>query len=272
MSINYKISGRDIILYQKDLALDDVFDTGQTFRWQKIEEHRYFGYCLDTPLDISENGEEFTFKDTDEETFLNVWAPYFDLERDYEALRNFYSNDKTLKTACCCSKGIRLLKQDGWEALVSFILSSNNNITRIKGIIDRLTKHYCGHFPSADELSRETQESLSYLRAGFRAKYILDAANKVSCGEVDLENIGQLKYEDAKEKLKKIKGVGPKVADCVLLSGFAKTEAFPVDVWMKRVLSEYYPEGFPEVFYETRGIAQLYLFNYIRKFRNAATG
>lgn len=266
MNIDYRVSGSDIILKQPDLKLDDVLDTGQAFRWNKIGEGRYFGYCLDTPLDITESNGEFIFKDTDEETFLKVWSPYFDLERDYSSLRKIYSGDSALKSACEFSSGVRLLRQDGWEALVSFIFSSNNNIARIKGIVARLFEHY-GHFPTPDELAMETEESLGYLRSGFRAKYVLDAAKKISGGEIDLKAVEKLPYGEAKETLMKIKGVGPKVADCVLLSGFAKTEAFPVDVWMKRVLEEYYPDGFPENLYETRGIAQLYLFNYIRKAR-----
>ena len=264
--MKYEISGSDIILYEDDLVLDDVLDTGQAFRWDKIGENTYFGYCLDHPLEISGSDGRFVLKNTSEEDFLGVWAPYFDLETDYSALRKLYSSDAVLCSACEFSRGIRLLRQDSWEALVSFIFSSNNNITRIKGIISRLAAHY-GHFPTAGELSIETPESLGYLRAGFRAKYIVDAAQKVASGEVDLKKAAVLPYEEAKAELMKIKGVGPKVADCVLLSGMYRTEAFPIDVWMKRVMEEYYKDGLPREFYETRGIAQLYLFNYIRKYK-----
>ncbi len=262
--MEYKVSSGDIILYENDLELDDVLDTGQAFRWNKIGDNHYVGASLDTPLEIMGTGGEFILKNTDEETFLKVWAGYFDLGTDYSELRNEYSKDPTLRSACEFSGGIRLLRQDSWEALVSFIFSSNNNITRIKGIISRLSEHY-GHFPTPKEIAVESPESLGYLRSGFRAGYILDAAGKVASGEVDLENVRKTDYEAAKKELMRIKGVGPKVADCVLLSGFGKTEAFPVDVWMKRVLETYYPDGFPEAFYGTRGIAQLYLFNYIRK-------
>lgn len=264
--MKYEVSGNDIILYEDDLELDDVLDTGQAFRWDKVSENCYFGHCLDHALTISGTAGRFVLKDTTEEIFLTVWAPYFDLDTDYTALRELYSKDATLAKACVFSRGIRLLRQDGWEALVSFIFSSNNNITRIKGIIARLAEHY-GHFPSAEELAVETVDSLGYLRSGFRAKYIIDAAQKVASGEVNLAEVRKMPYEDAKAALMKIKGVGPKVADCVLLGGFGKTEAFPIDVWMKRVMEEYYADGLPEEFYETRGIAQLYLFNYIRKFK-----
>ena len=264
--MRYEVSGKDIILYEDDLVLDDVLDTGQTFRWDKIGENRYFGHCLDKALEISGENGRFVLKDTAEEDFLKVWVPYFDLETDYSKLRELYSEDETLKAACEFSRGIRLLRQDRWEALICFIFSSNNNITRIKGITARLAEHY-GRFPTAEELAEETPESLGYLRAGFRAKYAVDAAKKVASKEVDLEEVAKLPYEMAKAELMKIKGVGPKVADCVLLSGMYKTEAFPLDVWMKRVMEKYYKDGLPEKFFETRGIAQLYLFNYIRKFK-----
>ena len=264
--MRYEISGNDIVLYEDDLELDDVLDTGQAFRWDRIGENAYFGHCLDHALEISGTKGRFVLKDTTEEVFLNVWYPYFDLGTDYSALREIYSKDKTLCAACEFSRGIRLLRQDSWEALVSFIFSSNNNITRIKGIIARLAEHY-GHFPTAKELSIETVDSLGYLRSGFRAKYIIDAAQKVASGEVDLEAVAKMPYEQAKAELMKIKGVGPKVADCVLLCGMYKAEAFPIDVWMKRVMEEYYSDGFPAEFYETQGIAQLYLFNYIRKYK-----
>ncbi len=264
--MRYEISGKDIILYEDDLVLDEVLDTGQAFRWDKTGENSYFGHSLDTPLKISGSGGKFILENTSEETFLNVWYNYFDLGTDYSALRREYSKDVTLREACRFSRGIRLLRQDPWEALLSFVFSSNNNITRIKGIVARLAEHY-GHFPTPQELSQETVESLGLLRSGFRAKYALDAAQKVASGEVNLENVAKMPYIEAKNELMRICGVGPKVADCVLLGGMYKTEAFPVDVWMRRVLDEYYPDGFPEEFYPTRGIAQLYLFNYIRKFR-----
>ena len=265
--MNYEVSGGDIILYEQDLVLDDVLDTGQAFRWNRAGENSYIGFCLDHRLEISGSDGRFTLKNTSEDEFLTVWAPYFDLDRDYSELRSLYSQDSVLKAACEFSRGIRLLNQDGWEALVSFIFSSNNNITRIKGIISRLAEHY-GHFPTAKELSILTPDDLGYLRSGFRAKYIIDAAQKVASGEVDLKRIRAEDYEAARAELMTIKGVGPKVADCVLLSGFGKTEAFPLDVWMKRVMAEYYENGLPEQFYPTRGIAQLYLFNYIRKCPN----
>ncbi|MDE6789112.1 MAG: DNA-3-methyladenine glycosylase 2 family protein, partial [Ruminococcus sp.] len=148
-----------------------------------------------------------------------------------------------------------------WECLISFIISQNNNIPRIKGIIDRLCGNYEG-FPTSGELSGETPDSLAYLRSGFRAKYICDAINCVNSGKVKLTEIAEMRIDDARKSLKIIKGVGDKVAECVLLFGMHRTNAFPIDVWIKRVLAEYYPDGFPD--FPHAGIAQQYLFHYMR--------
>lgn len=261
--MKYEIKGKDIVLYENELILDETLDCGQAFRWTKVDENTYTGYYVDRYLEISGNDGVFTLKNTSEEEFLSVWANYFDLERSYAELKEKYSTDATLKKACEYSVGIRLLKQDAWEALVSYIFSQHNNIPRIKGIISRLVEHY-GCFPTAETLADETPESLSFLRSGFRAKYVIDGAKKVRSGEVDLEKARTLPYEEAKAELMKIKGVGPKVADCVLLYGLNRIEAWPVDVWIKRVMENYYPDGLPECISGTQGIAQLYLFNYIR--------
>lgn len=260
---SYKISGNDVILETDDFDLDETLDCGQAFRWEKISDNAYHGYALNTPLTITQNGNRFTFKDTSEETFLSLWAEYLDLYTDYGEIKKRLSSDETLSKACAYAPGIRLLKQDKWEALCSFIISQNNNIPRIKGIIERLTEHYDG-FPNFDTLSKETPESLSFLRAGFRAKYLVDAASKLSSGELSLKEISSAPFDIAREQLMTIKGVGPKVAECALLYGMYRTEAFPIDVWIKRVMERYYPNGLPECTKGIEGIAQQYLFHYIR--------
>lgn len=265
--MKYEIKGNDIILHEPSVNLAQTLDCGQAFRWTRNSDNGYSGYYVDKYLEVCEQDDEIIFKNTSEKDFLSVWASYFDLERDYEQLKSIYSSDPTLKAACEYSPAIRLLKQDSWECLVSYIFSQHNNIPRIKGIISRLCEHY-GHFPTAGELFRETPESLGYLRSGFRAKYVIDGANKVYNGEVDLDKCQNLPYEEAKAELMKIKGVGPKVADCVLLYGFAKVEAWPVDVWIKRVMQTYYPNGLPKCVIGTQGIAQLYLFNYVRNLQD----
>lgn len=261
--MKYFAKDNNIYLSQEDFDLDETLDCGQAFRWEKVSENCYSGYFLNTPLTISKEEDLFCFHDTTEEVFLKVWADYFDLYTDYSELKERFSADATLKKACDYAKGIRLLRQDRWEALCSFIISQNNNIPRIKGIISRLCEHY-GGFPSYSQLACETPESLGFLRAGFRAKYLVDAAQKLERGELSLEEISKCDIDAARKALMTVKGVGPKVAECALLYGMYRTEAFPVDVWIKRVMENFYPDGLPECVKGVEGIAQQYLFHYIR--------
>lgn len=259
----------NIILFQKDFDLDETLDCGQAFRWEKISDEyecSYVGHFLDRFLKISFDGDGFIFHDTSEEDFLNIWTEYFDLSTDYSKIKSQLCDDETLKKACEFARGIRLLRQDSWECLCSFIISQNNNIPRIKGIISRLCEHY-GHFPTAEEMAMETVESLDYLRSGFRAKYLVDASQKVAERIIDLKKIADMPIEDARKSLMLIKGVGPKVAECVLLFGMHRTEAFPVDVWIKRVMETYYPNGLPSCTKSVEGIAQQYLFHYMRNIK-----
>ena len=282
--MNYKVVGEDIVINQSDFDLDETLDCGQAFRWEKIDkdsedadlllnidfDKAYKGFRLNTQLLISQkkingnsNESQITLHNTSESDFLGIWLNYFDLETDYSLLKKEFSFDKTMCRACEFAPGIRMLKQDKWEALCSFIISQNNNIPRIKGIISRMCEHYKG-FPSYEQLAEETVESLAFLRAGFRAKYLIDAAQRLSSGELDLDDISSMDLEAARKSLMTIKGVGPKVAECALLYGMYRIDAFPVDVWIKRVMEEYYPNGLPECVKGKEGIAQQYLFHYIR--------
>ena len=263
--MNYTIDGKDILLKQSDFSLDDTLDCGQAFRWEKISENAYQGAFLNKKLVISYENENDLFRlhDTSESDLLGVWKDYFDLDTDYGEIKRRFSEDETLCKACAYAGGIRILKQDSWEALSSFIISQNNNIPRIKGIIGRLCEHY-GGYPSAEDMKAETVDSLGYLRSGFRAKYLVDAISKVLSGEIDFSAVRSMPLDDARSALMKIKGVGPKVADCALLFGFYRLDAFPKDVWVKRVMAQWYPNGLPECTKGLEGIAQQYLFHYIR--------
>lgn len=261
--MEYYAKNGNIYLRQSDFDLDQTLDCGQAFRWKKISPDAYRGFFVNTPLTISQNGDEFVLFDTSEEVFLKVWAEYFDLYTDYGQLKKRFSHDETLKKACEFAGGIRLLKQDSWEALCSFIISQNNNIPRIKGIISRLCEHY-GGFPTFEQISRESVESLGFLRAGFRAKYIIDASQKLSSGSIYLDEVKKMPIDEARKVLMTIKGVGAKVSECALLYGMYRTEAFPVDVWIKRVLEKYYPNGLPDCIKGVEGIAQQFLFHFIR--------
>ncbi|MDO4381056.1 MAG: DNA glycosylase [Clostridia bacterium] len=270
-----KSKNNDIIL--SDISCFNVglsVDCGQAFRWTKKEDGSFHGVIFKRGVDIIQNGNEIVFKNTDEKTFNEVFVPYFDLNRDYEKICSGF-DDRYLKEACKEYPGIRILRQEPWETLCSFIISQNNNIPRIKGIIERLCASFgddLGNgdfsFPSAEVVSKLSETDLAPLRAGFRNKYILDAAAKCFSGEVSLEKIKTMPIEEARQELMKIKGVGPKVAECTLLYGFGKIEAFPIDVWVKRILSELYEDGLPKCTKGVEGIAQQYLFHWRRNLEN----
>ncbi len=254
--------------YIKKDGLFDVgktFDCGQCFRFEKNEngwQGIAFGKCL-TLID----GDEIVLQSVSESEFNSLWRDFFDFDRDYNLINERLSNDGVVKNAIQYAKGIRMLRQDKWETLCSFIISQNNNIPRIKGIIKRLCETFGekiegGYtFPSYDVIANLDVEALSPIRAGFRAKYILDAARRVADGRVDLDAISHMNYEEAKAYIMQIKGVGSKVADCVLLFAYGFFDAFPKDVWIKRVIDKYYGDSFDEsVFKPYGGIAQQYLF------------
>ena len=260
------------------LSLRQTLESGQCFRWKKLSEGEYIGAAGGRYLKIrqTDNGAVFTVKNEEDTAF---WLNYFDSGTDYDAVIRKFSADPILKAASEENRGIRILRQEPFETLISFIISQNNNIARITGIIDRLcesfgdriTDEYGGiwSFPGADRIAALSPEDLAPLRAGFRVRYILDASRKVSCGQVDLDAIYGMSCDEGRQYLKTITGVGDKVADCVLLFAYHKTEAFPSDVWIKRITAEYYADGLPECMGDHRGIAQQYLFEYFRKHTEA---
>lgn len=250
-----------------DIAL--CLDCGQAFRWKQDENGIWHGVAHGKSLRLKQEGNTVTLYNTTEDDFSDIWCKYFDLDRNYAKIVAAY-NDESLAEACRAYPGIRILKQDEWEAICSFIISANNNIPRIKGIIERFCESFGedtgdGYsFPTPEKTATLTVEELAPIRSGFRAKYIIDAAKKISSGEVDIEKIKKLPFDEAKSELLKIKGVGEKVAQCALLYGFGRMEAFPVDVWVKRIVAELYPDGLPECIKGTEGIAQQYLFHWRR--------
>lgn len=260
------------VTVESAINLDHSLDCGQSFRWKKDENNIWKTVAYGRKISLEQTGEKtLIFYDTTEEDFNSVWKIYFDLERDYDTILSRFEEDKFLLEATKKYKGLRVLNQEPWEAICSFIISQNNNIPRIKGIIERLCETFGEDlgdgfftFPSAEKISSLTLEELAPLRAGFRAKYILDAAKKVAEKEIDLEKIFENDISYGREELMKIKGVGAKVSECALLYGFQKTEAFPIDVWVRRIMAELYPDGMPECAYPELGIAQQYLFHWRR--------
>lgn len=258
--------------------LELSLDCGQAFRWEKDEQGNMCGVV---------SGKKYILKQEngvlrcscDEAEFNAVLRRYLDFDRDYKSITDGFASDENLRAACSEYAGIRILRQEPWETLCSFIISQNNNIPRIKGIISRLCESFGDEaesgvysFPSAERLCGLTVDDLSPLRAGFRSKYILDASRKVCSGEVNFCKIDAQPISFGREELMKIKGVGKKVAECTLLYGFGKLEAFPVDVWVKRITEEMYPNGLPECMKNYEGVAQQYLFHWRRnseRFKNA---
>lgn len=265
----------DIILENIEcLNLEYSLFCGQAFRWRKNEDGSFHGVVKGKAADIAEDENRIIFRNTSMEDFENIWKDYFDLETDYVGVCRRFDGDEKLRKARDMYYGIRILHQEPWEALCSFIISQNNNIPRISLIIKRLCETFgekIGEndysFPSYEKLKGLTPEDLSPLKAGFRAKYICDAVDKLCSGEISLSSVYEMPIEQARQELMKIKGVGAKVAECTLLYGFGRKEAFPIDVWVKRFMEELYPEDLPECTKGVEGIAQQYLFHWRRNLR-----
>ena len=255
----------------KNLDIVKTFECGQCFRWNCDENGVYTGVVAGFVAEVSvENGEVYITSDAP----IEMWSEYFDLATDYAAISADFNGDY-MRTCTEYGMGIRILRQDSWEALCSFIISQCNNITRIKGIVERLCLNFGEEikangksyytFPSAECLASLEPEDLSIIRSGYRAEYIINAARAVVSGELDLEALKKCDYREAIKSLRKVRGIGEKVANCVVLFGLNHMEAFPVDVWMKRALKENFPPDFnPESLGEYAGLAQQYIFYYAR--------
>lgn len=255
-----------------DLDLRQTLDCGQSFRWSENNDGSFDGVAYGKKVRVRLDGGSLFIENTNKEDFENIWKHYFDLDLDYGKIREEISRiHPVLAEAARYAPGIRILRQEPYEALCTFIISQNNNIKRIKGIVQRLCENFGEKisddtfaFPSPEKMALLTAEDLAPLRAGFRNRYLIDAAQKVCSGEVDLESCRTLDYEQARKELMKITGVGVKVADCTLLFGLHRIEAFPIDVWMKRAMERLFPDMAADDFGRYAGIAQQYIFHYSR--------
>ncbi|MBR6408283.1 MAG: DNA-3-methyladenine glycosylase 2 family protein [Clostridia bacterium] len=257
------------------LRLDITLDCGQCFRWEKTGS-TWRGVIFGKSISAVQSGGNIHFEvicaDADnKESIRAMITDYFDLKTDYETVLAKFKQMDILRRAVEFAPGIHILRQEPWEALCSFIISQNNNIPRIKGIISRLCESYGEElpdgsfgFPASRRLAPLSAEDLSPLRSGFRAKYILDAARKISDGEINLNALYSAPLDECVTRLQTIKGVGPKVAACALLYGLHRMECFPLDVWMKRAVRELLPDGLPDELLPYAGLAQQYLFHYTR--------
>lgn len=274
----YESENKIIIENPGHFDLTETFECGQYLNFNKIGENDFETAAFGKYLRVYQKDGKIYFE-TSRDDFENTWRGFFDADRDY---KNIFETLRTrggeiLKKASDFCPGIRILKQDPFECLISFIISQNNNIPRIKKIIGRLCEnfgdkiiykdkdHYA--FPGPEKLAELTLDGLTVIKSGFRAKYILDAAQKVNSGEINLDLIYDMNVTGGAEYLKRIKGVGDKVAACVLLFAYNKLDAFPVDVWIKKVLAKYYSENFDykAAFGEYAGVANAYLFYYERE-------
>jgi N-glycosylase/DNA lyase len=243
---------------------------GQAFRWTHCGGNEYSGVAGGRAVTLTHEKAGFRLLGASDKD-LPFWKEYFDTDRDYKRVIRDFKTDPLLKKACKYAHGLRLLRQEPFETLISFIISQCNNIPRIRGIIKRLCEGFgeeigdgiCA-FPDEKILASSEEADLSPLRAGFRARYIIDAARKVQKGEINLNALYGMGTGEARHELMKISGVGEKVADCVLLFAYGKSDAFPKDVWVRRVLEKFYPEGLPDCVSGNEGLAQQYLFEYIR--------
>lgn len=271
--MEYKITDRGVEIKLNDaFDLRNTFDCGQCFRWTENADGSYSGIVRGKYVRVISDKGVIVLENSNEEDFLNIWKKYFDLENDYNEIRKeICVLCPKLSCAVDSMDGIRILSQEPWEALCSFIISQNNNIPRIKGIVSRLCEEfgekseYGYSFPTAEKIAQCTENDLAPLRAGFRAAYILDAAKKVARGEVVLEDMYILPIDECRTQLMKIKGVGPKVAECTLLYGLHRLDAFPIDVWMKKALSEFFSGVSADAIGRYAGVAQQYIFHYSRQ-------
>ena len=256
-----------------DYDLQRTFNCGQCFRWD-MKDGRWQGFAGMYPCWIwMENQDMYVqclVDVTDERRFAEYLYHYLGLDMDYAQLKKQFAQDETMKKAIEYAPGIRVLNQPFFETLLTFIISRNNNIPRIKKIVDAMAATYgtkVGEmyaFPTAQQLKDVTVEQYNELRMGFRSKYIFDAVTKILSGEVDEKTIKEMDYPQAQKYIMQVKGVGPKVADCVLLFSCEQYESFPKDVWINRALAQMFPQGLPECIKGLEGIAQQYIFHYAR--------
>ncbi|MBP1744116.1 MAG: putative 8-oxoguanine glycosylase [Firmicutes bacterium] len=264
---------------------EHIFECGQCFRWDRQENGSYIGVAFGRVLEVEKKDDDVLLYNTTEEEFREIWADYFDLYRDYGTIKEILSRDALLKKSVEFGHGIRILNQEPFEMILSFIISSNNRIPMIKRGIKRISEKwgkklvYKGKeyysFPELDEIKYANLEELAACGLGFRAKYIKATVDAIYRNSADIGWICSQDSEDCHKELQKFAGVGPKVADCIMLFSMGKHSAFPVDVWVKRAMQHFYLA--PDVslkkirefgidkFGELSGFAQQYLFYYARE-------
>ncbi|MBS4536634.1 8-oxoguanine DNA glycosylase [Clostridium sp. D2Q-14] len=287
--MRYDFIEKDDKIIMKDISNFEpkhVFECGQCFRWNRENDGSYTGVVYDKILNVKKVGNDVILSNTNKEDFESIWYNYFDLDRDCDEIKAKLSKDSILKKAIEFGEGIRILRQDEWEILISFITSANNRIPMIKRALETLSEKYGRFideyngkkyysFPKAKDLNSLSLDEIKKCHTGFRGKYILSAANIIENKEIDIYAIKNISTEDGRKELLLFPGVGPKVADCILLFSMNKPDAFPIDVWVKRVMEYFYLDEDTNLkdiqkyaqdkFRELAGFAQQYLFYYARE-------
>lgn len=285
MKIDY-VNNNVIISELTDFDLFQTMECGQCFNYEIIDKETIAIVANKRLVIAKQIDNEITLFDMSKEEFEGYFKNYFDIDTDYEKIKKFLlKKDKLLKTSIDSLSGVRILNQDFFETLISFIISQNNQISHIKTIVRGISRKYGEYvgcvgdkeffaFPTLGQLEKATDEELRELKAGFRAPYILDAVCKCKRGEITKDALKAMSTQECIDKLMEIKGVGSKVANCVALFSLGKRDAFPVDVWIKRIMEELYfkEETKKEVIEEFAkkkygsygGYAQQYLFFYGR--------
>ncbi|MBU5676737.1 DNA glycosylase [Alkaliphilus sp. MSJ-5] len=271
----------------RDFEPKHIFECGQCFRWDLEDDGSYIGVAYGKILNVRKEEDTIVFNNTNIEDFNNIWTSYFDLNNNYGKIKEDLSkDDEVMKDATNFGYGIRILKQEPWETLISFIISANNAIPRIKKSVRLLSENfgeYLGQydgkdyysFPTPEAIYNLSEEQLAACGVGYRSKYILNTARAVIDENISLEQLKELNSEDCFEAMRRFSGVGPKVANCILVFAMGKVEAVPVDVWVKRVMEYFYfhkdtpnkkiEEFARDKFGKYGGYAQQYLFYYARE-------
>lgn len=279
-----------IIKNCKSFKVKDIFECGQCFRWNEEPDGSYTGIFGHNVLNVKEE-KDIVITGICNGDIEDICKNYFDLDRNYEEIKETLSLiDDNMKESIKYGEGIRILNQDLWEMIISFIISANNNIPRIKGIIERMSAKYGQEikfrgtsyytFPTIDELSQASVKDLKDLGLGFRDRYVYKTTKKIKEGKINLENLKQEPTNEVRKQLLTLTGVGPKVADCIMLfSTLERFDVFPVDVWVRRVMNDLYIHNEDETkvnkkqiqeiardkFGALEGIAQQYLFYWKRE-------
>lgn len=275
----------------KSFNAKHIFECGQCFRWNEQEDGSYTGVFRNNVLNVKENAENIVITGVCEEKIEKVCREYFDLDTDYEEIKNTLSKiDENVKQSVKYGEGIRILKQDLWETIISFIISANNNIPRIKKIIERLSENYGNEivwngqkyytFPTPEQLSEASVQDLRALGLGFRDKRVYETTRMILNGEANLQDLENITDSNIlREELNKLPGIGDKVADCIMLFSMKRFDVFPIDVWVRRVMNELYIKNEDETkvnkkeirslaekkYGNLAGIAQQYLFYWKRE-------